>query len=186
MPVHQEGVIAAVGGQEQEAGGNQEDPAERVTGLAPGDQDPDTRARNADHYRHDPVAELTGQQRQRQHGDQGQHGEGTEHRQPDDRPGHRQTASPDAASCGTSSRGRSYLHGGDATPSAFRDRYRTQVPRPVQKNIENLFARRRAELGQPEGSRLAAVIARDLRAPGNRRVRGLGGEFFVLVLGLAV
>jgi hypothetical protein len=102
MPVHQEGVIAAVGGQEQEAGGNQEDPAERVTGLAPGDQDPDTRARNADHYRHDPVAE------------------------------------------------------------------------------------RRAELGQPEGSRLAAVIARDLRAPGNRRVRGLGGEFFVLVLGLAV
>jgi len=45
------------------------------SGLAPRDEYADARARHADHHRHDPVAELAGQQRQRDHGHHRQRGQ---------------------------------------------------------------------------------------------------------------
>jgi len=79
------------------------------TGLAPGDQDADARARHADHHRDDPVAELAGQQRQREHGHQGQHGQAAEHSYPDGR---------------LADSGPLDIHEGYATPGPFRERYR--------------------------------------------------------------
>jgi hypothetical protein len=76
------GVVRASVADEQADGRREEKPAERVSRQAAGDEEPDRRARDADHHRHDPVAELTGHHGQRDIHRQEQRGQATGPRRP--------------------------------------------------------------------------------------------------------
>jgi len=83
--IGQERVVRGIGAERHTGSDHQKQPPDRVARLAPRDQHPDPRARNADHQRHEPVEQLMCQQCQRDRGHEGQRSQASQ----EDYPGRR-------------------------------------------------------------------------------------------------